>query len=449
VSIDYRKAGTIVCARPEGGYRLVSVMQLFVAWWAYRRKEIQFRDLRAYLALHEMAARRSAAGQGRTPRFTVTEVERLVGGGGKHVAGSLRRLGKSGLAAWSESAIRFAERPESVRFNTNGFQENFARIVNRRRRVPVPRRTLRLLARATRPVQVATILGHLFRCVYAKGCVVAATGSVSASWIAEAFEVDPRNVKRARAQLRAWGWLSVLESDHWHRQRYGERIMLNLSWDADTTKWGSESPKTPPRLRQNVPESPPPKKNRELLMEYENQKPGIAGPSGVSTKRDRTPTLQNVQVQDLTDISRLLMLFKEVQSRGLVRASESDRLRFVSAAVRTLDRAKWNPGGFFARLVRNRLWHYATAAHEARAQAMLKEHMFGSPRDNPAKPAARQQSGDMLFDIRLVSQTTQVASSHSYRGDPFELVAKQDARWTRERWDRAMRAWLTRTAVAP
>ena len=45
------------------------------------------------------------------------------------------------------------------------------RIPNHARRVPVPRRILRLLAGGCRPAMIATILGHLFRCLYVKGGV--------------------------------------------------------------------------------------------------------------------------------------------------------------------------------------------------------------------------------------------------------------------------------------
>ena len=42
-------------------------------------------------------------------------------------------------------------------------------IPNHRRLVPVPRRILRLLAGGCRPALIATILGHLIRCLYLKG----------------------------------------------------------------------------------------------------------------------------------------------------------------------------------------------------------------------------------------------------------------------------------------
>src|SRR5919108_295878 len=84
----------------------------------------------------------------------------------------------------------------------------------RRRR---PRRTLRFLARCRRRVLIATMLGHLLRCLYFRQGQCVGSGFCAASWIATVFGVSLRNVKLARQHLAACGWLTLVETPHWVR----------------------------------------------------------------------------------------------------------------------------------------------------------------------------------------------------------------------------------------
>jgi hypothetical protein len=427
----------VAVVKPEGGYRLIPLSRLFAAWWCYQQGDLEFRDLRVYFALEEMAARRCVMKQGRTARYTLNELGELAGANGaKTLKASLRRLERSGLSTWNAGRIEFPESNQAI--TRERFDWSLARIGNHRRRVPVPRRTIRWLARATRPVLVATVLGHLFRCVYAKGRLIAAEGSISASWVAGVFGVDLRNVKRAKAQLRALNWLSVKESEFWRRQRYGQRVVVNFSWGGSGNGTGIR--KLPPRHGDSDLDLPPPRQNRELLDGLKNQKPASSGPAGVSKTK---PHLKNVKAEDLRDTARVLTLYRQAEARGLVGKSESERLSFVGAAVRASEKATKNPGGFFWRLVRDKLWHHVTATEENRANAMLKRHLFERPRvvNPPAK--ARPADGKTIADIRFVAQVTSLLRDRGCLGDPFELVAKHDPRWTRTRWDQAMRGWLT------
>lgn len=429
------------CSAVAGGYRLIGVAPLFAAWWAYERGQLQFRDLRTYFALHEMASRRCAMRKGRSPRYSLEELGRLVGGtASKTLAASLRRLEKSGLSTWNTSEIMFNEINDLTMIDEDDFKQRLAGITNHRRRIPVPRRTLRWLARASRPVLVATVLGHLFRCVYAKGLLVAAEGSVSASWVAGVFGVDPRNVKRAKAQLRALNWLSSKRSDHWHQQRYGGTVTINLAWRTGEgrVKVGPNVLlKSPPSTRRLDTDLPPPDSNRKLLNGSKNQNP----PARPGVQKQHPPELNHVQPEDLHDMRRLLELFGQAQKAGLIGGSDHERLQFVTAAVRARSRANKNPGGFFARLVRRRLWHFATAEEESRAQTLLKRHLY-APKISQA-PKAAPPTGVPPADIRLVATLTTELQKRGFTGDPLPLLAARDGRWTRERWDRAMRGWLT------
>jgi hypothetical protein len=66
------------------------------------------------------------------------------------------------------------------------------------RRIPVPRRLVRFLAKGCSRVALATMLGHLFRCLYYRQGHYRAEGLSKASWIAEVFGVSLRAVKTAR-----------------------------------------------------------------------------------------------------------------------------------------------------------------------------------------------------------------------------------------------------------
>src|SRR5690606_23004954 len=76
------------------------------------------------------------------------------------------------------------------------------------------------------------------------------------------------------------------------------------------------------------------------------------------------PTLNDVRVEDLEDTGRLLRLHAQAVARGLVGASEADRLRFVGAAEHALALGDENPPGLFMYLVHGRFWRYLTQGDE-------------------------------------------------------------------------------------
>lgn len=279
--------------KPDGGYRLVGVGMLFAGWWAYRTGLLKLIDLRTYFAVMEAMSRRCKLPRGSTPRFTVAELRVLLGiESEREVRRALARIASLGLVRFQSESVRLASDVNELSFDQCAFQEQFRGVANRQRRVPVPRRTLRMLARCRGPVVIATVLGTLLRCVYAKGLNIAAEGSVSTTWIAEVFEVDPRNVKRARAALKARGWLSEVLSDHWHRQRYGARVMVNMQW-SDTAP--SAARRSPPQSPRSQCKSPPPETNRKLLNGFNNQKPS----SELGVHKSSGPDLRAVRSEDL------------------------------------------------------------------------------------------------------------------------------------------------------
>ncbi len=376
-----RDAGVVA-----GGFTFVSATGLLACWWSYTAELLEFRDVRVWLACHELAARRACVEKGRAPRFTVEELSRLVGGvGGEHVRASLRRLERAQLLRWSESSIRFVSSLESLPAAAQAFIES---VQNHRRKIPFPRRLLRFLASSRKPVLLATALGHVLRCLYYRRGQCSASGLCKASWIAAVFSVDERNVKAARQELELLGVLIREPSTQLRMNRYGLTVRLNLAWSPP-----SASRETPPRAALPTTKSPRPRETGiSSSGRSENQKPAAGRPSGVRKRTGRGPRLSDVQVEDLRDTGRLLELHREAVRLGHIGNSEAERLKFVAAAEHSLSHAGKNPAGMFATIVRRGLW-FQTLQEEDRARRRLQETVRalstpGQYRDIPACTAS-------------------------------------------------------------
>ncbi len=155
--------------KPIGGFLFLTVQQLCLLWWTYRTRRIQLMDLRVWFAAQEMVARRCQLAPDHVPAYTPKELHGLVGGGGgEHLRASLRRLEALGLLTWSSTALTFATVPADLRGveDLAGFCTMYHAIPNNRRRVPVPRQAVRLIAGGLKASVIATMLGHLIRCLY-------------------------------------------------------------------------------------------------------------------------------------------------------------------------------------------------------------------------------------------------------------------------------------------
>ena len=379
--------------KPVGGYVFVSATGLLATWWSYKAGIIQFRDVRAWLACHELKARRCTLEKGRLPRFTEAEIGRLVGGvGGEHIRASLRRLKAASLLTWSETGIELRGSTEGLPPEAVEFVES---VTNHRRRIPVPRPLLRFLAGETRPVLVATALGHLLRCMYFRKGLCEPNGLCKASWIAELFGVDERNVKAARKALEALGVLLRFETPQLVMNRYGVSMRLNLDWTGRT-------PATPPRTLQSTTESP---RLRETgissFRRSGDQKLGGPSPSGVRKRTGREPSLSRVTEADLHDTGRLLKLFQQAQQECLVGRSQSERLKFIAAANRAVRVGTRNSPGLFVALVRRGLWHHLTARDEDVARVQLVDWP-GSPTVQAPSNAFRLERNESEDDVRFL-----------------------------------------------
>src|SRR6516165_8637307 len=222
--------------KPHGGFVLLTVEILCLLWWVYRQRHIQLRDLRVWLACQEMVARRCRLRPDQVPHYTLAELHRLVGGvGGPHLRCSLRRLEAHGLLAWSSTRITFITASNALRGipDRTSFITMQAMLPNLQRRVPVPRPTRRLLALGCRATVIATILGHLIRCLYthARPLRCVSGGWCKASWIAAVFQVDRRRIKAARRHLATLGWLEIAAVPQHTLNRWGSYVYVSLTWD--------------------------------------------------------------------------------------------------------------------------------------------------------------------------------------------------------------------------
>jgi len=373
--------------KPAGGFCLVSGTALYCAWEAYRRGDLRLRDLRVWFACLELVARRCGIKEGRAPKYRIEELHGLVGGvGGMHLRASIRRLQSLGLLTWSVGAI-LLPRSDVAGEMIHDLSRLDALASNHRRLVPVPRRIVRLIAGNARRVVIATILGHLLRCLYYRGGVCHGEGTCKASWIAELFDVSVRNVKTARQGLVSMGWLVPIVTRQTVLNRFGQRNRVNLEWSGNDISGMS---KRSPRRPFFVTESAPPYENKKLSTRiYMNQKPAN-GPAGICKKTERAgePTLRNVVWDDLQDAHRLKRLYREATVLTLVNGSECERLHFFAAAEHAKAVGTRNPCGLFIALVRRRQWHFITQADEESARGRLRKLISEGRRDQ--MPSARE-----------------------------------------------------------
>lgn len=340
-------------------------MAILRAWWAYKARIIRLVDLRVWLACHEAVARRCGLPKGRVPRYTLDELHLMVGGvGGEHIRHALNRLDKAGLACWSQTALQLGDGKAIEHLDEEGELCRMAELtVNTRRKVPVPRRVRRFLACGERPVVIATVLGHLLRCVYYRKCGVRSDGLVKASWIADVFNVHERNVKAARRQLAACGLLHLGTANQFVLNRFGLPTVFNLAWSDPTrilvkrekaTERKQRNP--PPRAAQSTTQSPPPRRTGNSLTRSKNQKLRGPSPHGVRSRtgKGRGPWFGHVVPEDLKSPERLEVLFKRACREGHLRDCEADRLLMFASAVHALRIGRTNPPGLFMSTIRGR-----------------------------------------------------------------------------------------------
>ena len=321
---------------------------LEAAWRAWRAGRIAAGCFRVWLADLEVRARRSASKREVPEAYPYVEAGLLAGVSVRLARRAIRDLGGLGLAGPPAD-------PQSSWVDTIGGGRGW---------LAIPRRLLRFLA-AARPAIQAVALGTLLRSASRRRDGWAARGRVKASWVAEAFGLSVRQVRSARAELVAAGWMEPEGSGQVAMNRWGRPYRVDLGWSPH-----------PPLPRPGRGTSPPPV-DQEPLRGQRDQEPAAGRPDGVRARGWGKPLatpppprpglgdpdLRNIRPEDLRDRARCLRLYALATAAGLATASESGLVEFLALARHALAIGKV-PGALFASLMRRGLWRYATARDE-------------------------------------------------------------------------------------
>lgn len=370
--------------RPVWGFCRVRPETLCRIWLGMRSGLLERVDLQTWFAAHELLMRRCMLVKGRLPFYSVRELVPLTGLRSSVLRAALRRLQRAGLLSWSEQALVMKDGTSGNVAAVAGLSEMLSLVANHHRTLPIPRHTVLLLAQTRRPVLIATLLGHLFRGMYYRSKECFSWGTCKASWIADAFGVDVRNVKLARRELQRLGWMRPLGSLHWHRQRHGQSFVVCLGWRSKPRTRSTPIP--PPRHGLSTGKSPPPDSYRNLPSEVNHQNrprarlAGVQGQAKSQKEGTPEPRLAHVLPIDLSAPGRTAELFRQAVRAGMVqRDVMAERLWFFAAAERAKRRAD-NPGGYFVSVLKQRRWSGMNLGDEERArEALLRipEFYFG------------------------------------------------------------------------
>ncbi len=374
--------------KPEGGYRLLPINHLCVAWWAYKSQRVSWLAFRVFLALHEVAERRKVATLQRDKRGVglwrdtiVAELQLLVRcARASQARAALAQLERVGLLRQEAGLVQFEEHLELGR--QAGAMAGRAL---RRGTIPVPRRVLCYLASKGSTAVAAYMLGVTIRCCHVRaGGEYKSRGRCSIRFVAELFGLHVRTVKRAAATVVPLGWVEKEPAnDRWAR-RYGPVVRVN-------TQWRCVGIKSPPRQTANGTGSPPAMKKQELLTDPMNQEPAVVPAAHQSYRETGRPNaLRSLSMNELRDPDRLMSRFRQAVGAGMLAECSAAKLQFFAAAQHALRVATRNPCGLFATVVRQGLWRFLSQADEDRARAILRrlasDDRQRQPISTPNKP---------------------------------------------------------------
>lgn len=467
-------------AQIEGRYRRITVHQLTLAWWLHTAGHLTRRQLRVYFAAHEMHERRNYTDRVHGPErplYRIEELAALVGGRGSQTAydelrADVKRLAAVGLVKIAKHGIEFAQSADQITVeDLAGFWSMFEQMPNRRRTVPVPRRTLRALAagfsRAVTGVMLAMLIRSLFW--HRESGTYRVDGRTKGSWIAEVFGISRRAVTEARATLIELGWIEPMDAPQWALNRWGSHDRINAAWSASEDRGATDS--TPGAVGEGG--SPPvenaspcgrfsavsatPCLNRFSSLTRDKNTRRLDGtapdPAGASArsrwggrKKEQAagaPNIRDIQPRHLKRTEDLLELYRQAVEIGLAKPSEAGRLDFLALAERAKAHGK-RTGALFYWLLREKKTVFITQADEDAACVRLRELRDGPRRreqwggeSHPPAPKPLELTDDERFMLACVRVAAQRRID-----DPFHLARGRG--WTREQWERVESAYRAR-----
>jgi len=287
----------------------------------------------------------------------------------------IQRLTTAGLLHWERNCISIDTiTAEAALSEEDEWLDAVDLTKNNSRKVPFPRRILRHVIMTRHRTLIGTVIGYLFRCLYYKRGRCVSGGRCKASWIAEALDLDLRNVKSARKELTQLGWIVRCDDSQVALNRWGLPVVINLHWEGPGTV---KDVKTPLPIAQNNAKVPPPILDIKPLSGSINQKlrkaPGVKNRTRVGSE----PSLKHINLEDLNDPGRLDQLYRGATESGIMLHSDCNRLTWFAAAEHALQAGKQNPCGLFVAVYRQKLWHHITQDEEDHARAKLKMLDFG------------------------------------------------------------------------
>jgi hypothetical protein len=374
------------------GYKAITPIKLLNGVYAYSSGVISFKALRVYLSCFELEAIREAARRSQKLKnikskdwvsYEKKELISLTGGLTlRSIGKSLKELEKASIMSFSKERITFTETP------TKESREMLESVLSGRkgtRAIPVPRRLIKLLSGLNKPALFLTLIGYIIRglSVDRKTGQINPRGTVKASWIAEAFGISLRAVKGARAELITLGIIAKDVNSYQRKlNRDGAYFEVNLEWSNQESRGESEGqtvdnlvtakPEFAPPAPQNCTEFAPPIERLKTSKEYKNQKTWSSNPTGVckqTFKKEKPPTIKDIQPEDLREFSRNEMLYWQAVNLGLITHSEANALNWVSASIRA--RETENPAKVFMGIIKKKLFHHVTQAQEEIARSAI------------------------------------------------------------------------------
>lgn len=207
----------------------VPALALLALWQGHQRDELELLDVRTALAAIIASCAKCVAQPDRLAILLPHELATLTGTTDvRRTRAALRRLHRVGLPLDVLCAPKLPTELLLPLVST----DITAIVENHRRRVPVPRRLVRFLARYQRPAVLAVAFAHLLRGLYYRNDLCVSGGTCKASWISDVFGIDLRTAKSARRLLVEIGFVLPMPTPQKLLNRFGQRFQINLAWSA-------------------------------------------------------------------------------------------------------------------------------------------------------------------------------------------------------------------------